>query len=358
MTANLYEAHQQWLTRPADERFPSLEELYNFTASRKAASTQATKQLRSLHLDLSPDDSIILNGESSPVYFSNWAFSQLCGRIGAPASYIRSLSPGLARECLQYGVERSTESCKVLIRRNPRGNGDDGEKYASAFTGPSYGRIWDADVAESLLRGVEGSAWHVPQARSIHGSENSGLYASDHDMFAFFVNDERPVEVGNARLGKGFFCWNSETGSSTFGLTTFLYNYVCGNHIVWGSEQVNQLRIIHRKQAPAHFYMAAIPMMNEFLSNKRIDDYITDKIGTAMLAQIGPTLDKAIQWFDAKPFTKREVSLAWETGQENGEDTTTLWGMVQGLTAVARDYQFADKRVDLERRAGSLLKAV
>jgi len=33
-------------------------------------------------------------------------------------------------------------------------------------------------------------------------SENSGLYASDRDMFIFMVNDDNPVEVGNAKHGR------------------------------------------------------------------------------------------------------------------------------------------------------------
>jgi hypothetical protein len=230
-----------------------------------------------------------------------------------------------------------------------------GETYVSAFTSPSYGRIWDADVVRSLSDAVKGTSWNVPPAKTNNDSENSGLYASDHDMFAFLVNDDDPVEVGNAKLGRGFFCWNSETGASTFGLTTFLYNYVCGNHIVWGAEDVKGLRIVHRRKAPNRFYEAAIPILNSYAKNHATSDSIKYKADRAMSHHIGSDLEETMEYFKAKPFTKTEVAKGWETGLAEGEDVTNLWGMVQGLTAYARDLPHIDKRVNLERRAGVLL---
>ena len=84
--------------------------------------------------------------------------------------------------------------------------------------------------------------------------ENAGLYASDRDVFMFLIDEDHPIEVRNERLSRGLFIWNSEVGKSSFGLTTFLYRYVCGNHIVWGAENVKEIRIRHSLNAPSgHF---------------------------------------------------------------------------------------------------------
>ena len=163
---------------------------------------------------------------------------------------------------MSYGLKKSDQDCKLLLR-----NGDQSGRIAAAFTGPNYGRIWDTDVAERLIGAVEGTGWHVPAARSSQGSESAGLYASDRDMFAFMVNDENPVEIGDAKPGRGFFCWNSETGAASFGLTTFLYNYVCGNHIVWGAEEVRELRIVHKAEAVSRFQKEAMPQLGRFVEN-------------------------------------------------------------------------------------------
>jgi hypothetical protein len=74
-----------------------------------------------------------------------------------------------------------------------------------------------------------------------------------------------------------------------------------------------------------------------------------------MCEKIGNNLEETLEWFKNKPFTKQEVVNAWNTGDREGEDVRTRWGIVQGLTAYARDNPFCDKRVNLERRAGNLL---
>ncbi|MFH1372347.1 MAG: hypothetical protein ABII79_00905 [bacterium] len=355
MPQNLYDAHRQWATRPPDQRFANLDELYSFTLDRKQNSKELLQSLQDLPLTVTPEGAVALNGNAQHALLSNWAFGQLCRNIEAPASYLRTLPPDMAKDCLQHGLKRSDANSKILVREEFPETNDPSYLWASAFTSASYGRIWDADVVRSLKGAVQGTSWRVPPARSSNKSENSGLYASDHDMFAFMVNDENPVEIGNARLGRGFFIWNSETGASTFGLTTFLYNYVCGNHIVWGAENVKEMKIYHRSHAPQHFYHAALPLLNRFAENTGLDDSIRVTADRAMEMRIGNSLEDTLAWFKAKPFTKKEVSGAWVTGTAEGEDVTNLWGMVQGLTAYARDMAHVDKRVNLERRAGALL---
>ena len=75
-----------------------------------------------------------------------------------------------------------------------------------------------------------------------------------------------------------------------------------------------------------------------------------------MKYRIGSDKDSVLNWFKDRPFTKSELIKAWETGIPEGEDVTTLWGMIQGMTAYSRNILHADKRVSLERRAGALLK--
>lgn len=355
MTANLDRAYREWVTRPADERFSSLEDLYEFTDSRRINSFQRVKPLDSLQLDYTPQGGLILNGNSQPAYLSHWAFGQLCSRVSAPAKYLRTLPPEMVRDCLQHGLHSSDQSCKLLVR-NSHANGLAGpDRHASAFTGPSYGRIWDSDVVESLMRSVEGSGWHIP--RSSHSTDNRGLYASDRDMFAFMINEENPIEVGNAKLSRGFFLWNSETGSATFGLTTFLYNHMCDNHLIYGAEQIKDLRIFHRKYAVDNFQKTAIPTLNRFIKNSKFQDNVKDTIAHAMKSKIANTLEDTIKWFKNKPFTKKEITSAWENGLVSGEDVTTRWGLIQGLTSYAQSIPYMDKKVNLERRAGAMLNS-
>ncbi len=349
---NLYEAHSQWATRPPDQRFPDLEALYNFTNTRRKASSEERLPVRELRVTVTEDDGLAINGSIPRSSLTHWSFGQLCSRTSSPAGYLRTLPTILAKECLQHSIQRVSGECKLLSEVM----GSNGCRSLAAVTGPDYGRIWDADVVESLMCAVAGTGWHVPAGRPVFGSDYNGLYASDRDMFAFLVNDEKPIEVGNAKLGRGFFLWNSETGAATFGLTTFLYNYVCSNHIVWDAEEVEEMRIVHRKWAPERFGELALPMLNRFVESRGNTDRIVDTVAQAMKTRIGETLEEVQKWFKPRPFTQREVAQAWAVGNEEGENMTTLWGMLQGLTGSARKYAYANSRVDLEGRAGQLLK--
>lgn len=296
-----------------------------------------------------------MNGNSPPAKLSHWAFGQLCYSVGAPAKYLRTLPAEMARDCLSHGLCKSGQRCKLLLRENVDDSDTQPQRTASAFTGPNYGRIWDADVVQQITEATKNSGWHTPPARSSGGSENGGLYASDRDMFIFMVNDENLVEVGNAKLGRGFFCWNSETGAASFGLTTFLYNYVCGNHIVWGAEEVREIRIIHKGEAIDRFHNLALPRLNQFVESRAYNDTVKDTVSRAMSESIAKNLEGTLDWFKDKPFTKGEIAKAWDTGIAEENDVTTVWGMVQGLTAYARSLPYTNRRVNLERRAGSLL---
>jgi hypothetical protein len=268
--------------------------------------------------------------------------------------YLKTIPAQLAAQCLEYEIHQNYEECKILIRKGQTDNAGNAINLTGAFASPKYGRIRDHEVMENLMEAIEGNSWHPPRSQD-DVNESNGLYASDPDMFVFLINNENPVEVENAKLGRGFFCWNSETGSATFGLTIFMYNYICANHIVWGAEQVQELRIFHRNRALNRFYSDAIPLLNKFAENRRLDDAIKDNVFKAMNFRLGTTQKQVFEWLENKPFASEEIAKAWEYGNVEGEDTTTLWGMIQGLTAYARNLPHIDKRVSLERRAGELL---
>ena len=353
MSTILIDAHKEWVKRPLDERFKSLDEILEFTGRRKRNALEEIYALRDLRLHATHGGGMFLNGHVPHSALTNWSFSQLCQQVRAPAGYLRTLSADMAVQCLEYGMAKAGGEAKLLIRKDDSPESDESSfsNAVSAFTSTTYGRIWDYDVISELLEAVRDTNWHPPDSKA--GS--AGLYASDRDMFVFLINDEHPVEVGNARLGKGFFLWNSETGSATFGLTIFLYNFICGNHIVWGAEEVQELKIVHRNRALSRFYRDAIPVLNTFVENRNLDDRIRDSVTQAMNDRLGATLEEVMYSNKQLPFTKNELTSAWNVGLAEGEDVTTRWGLTQGLTAFARTLPFADKRVNLERRAGALL---
>ena len=65
-------------------------------------------------------------------------------------------------------------------------------------------------------------------------------------MFAFMIHPDRHLRDGSKYgLMKGFMLWNSEVGKSQWGIQTFYFRGVCGNHIVLGAQDVKVLKGRH-----------------------------------------------------------------------------------------------------------------
>ncbi len=356
MSRNLHEAYRQWSLRPPDQRFSSLGSLYRFLNLRKKTSTERALNLNQMHLSATDTGSLVVNGNGRMAHLSNWSFWQLCSSVDAPAKYLRKLPAPLVQECLGFGLKKTNRSCKLLVRKAFNDKAPDDTLCAAAITGPTYGRIWDADVLEEVGKAIKGTPWHIPSLEDGNGDKKpNGLYASDRDMFIFLINDESPVRIGDAELKQGFFCWNSETGASSFGLMTFLYNTMCDNHIVWDAEDITEFRFQHRQNAEEYFWNEAMPMLKSFIDRSAVPSVIQSVVDNAMRIKIADGFEDLLEWAKDRPFSQNELQKAWSISEANGEKANTIWGLVQGLTNYAQSFNYMNKRVFLERRAGALL---
>ena len=361
----LTEASQQWATRPADERFTSLTDLHDFCARQRERSRQigaSTRQIEAAPADGDQKSLQVVGPNGGAVDVTHWAFGQLAQRAGAPAGYLRSLPSALAADNLNYGLKftRKVEDLGLLLTA-----GDVGRPQLRAATGPAYGRIWNADITRALVDrfgdGVSGD-FRVP---GIYGREleevtktNTTLYAGDRDCFIFLADERNRIEVPNRRngepgqLARGFFIWNSEVGSKTFGVATFLFDYVCQNRIVWGAQEHKEIRIRHSSGAPDRFIEEVAPALQAYANSSTagIDKAIEDARKTRIGGQ------ESVDEFLNRRFTRTQaagIQLAHES--EEGRPIETLWDVTVGTTAYARGLEHQDARVDLERTAGRIL---
>lgn len=357
------EASVQWRNRPADQRFETLEALRASVHSRRLRSRSTDIDCERLAVETNSAGRLIVNSEIQPSEPTHWAFGQLATQVKAPAAYLRSLPNDLVVDCLRHGFKNTDrESVKFMTIAS-----EDGDvNTLQAVTSATYGRIWDADVVDSVARVVErtGGKFTNPKAYSIDAGTGrigaprpSGLYASDHDCFVFMIDGGSRLDTGpRAKLNRGFIAWNSETGAKTFGLMTFLFNEVCGNHIIWGASEVNKLLIRHTSGGPYRFDAQAAPMLARYAdeSTKPLEDVVRRAQERLLPAIVDVDTLSALCGPVAK-FSRAEIKSAIDFAKAEEGDCRTLWQLVQGFTAYARGFDFIDSRVDLETRAGKLL---
>jgi hypothetical protein len=346
----LSQASKQWFKRPHDERYSNLAEMYD-QALRHRHSTRIEKSVPLASLQISPEgkEELTFSGQAEvPAHFTHWSFSQLCARVGAPASYLRSHPAEFAASCLNYDLKQSEDTASLLF------NADEKEGLTlRAATSEKYSRIWNHEIIERLLDLPE--HWN-PAPEAFDGSR--GLYASAHDMFAFMVdNDRRIFESDPAGgLARGFFVENSEVGSSAFRLTTFLYRFVCGNHIVWGAENVDELSIRH--VGTAHEIFAPKMMVELKRYSEASPNDLETKISQAQKYELGKTKEEVLDFiFGKRILSRKQAGEAYEETEKHPEDGNprTAWGLAQGITRISQAIPFADKRNELDRAASKVL---
>jgi hypothetical protein len=386
---NLHRASTQWSSRPADERFWDLPELIAATkaidASRKATVAPVAK------LRATWDEGTGLRLEApglAPTPMTHWAFSLMAARLGAPARYLRSLPGEIVANLVNHGLSDGAWESKHDVRLSVRGNKD---AHVEAFTSSRYGYIPNYKIGEGL-QALTTLGWRVPPARpsgnsgertrkatkddilgnnKLGGGLNvklgdliapAGIYASDKDLFCFLVHEKSAIDAGGFHLNRGIFVENSEVGAGSFRITTFLYDAVCGNHIVWGATNVNEISVRHIGKAEPRAALAMESDLNEYLN--------ADVKKSAKLIQVAQKtfLGKSRAEVVEKVYAHRRTHMSQDNAgrafdlaeklDADRVDPTSVWGMVTGVTRLSQEMENADERTRLDGACEALMAMV
>ncbi|QSR21057.1 DUF932 domain-containing protein [Hyphomonas sp. KY3] len=363
----------EWFSRPDDERYLSLSELYASVKSRAERSRTRTVESAAIRVEAHRDDpenlALVLPEADAPVHATHWSFGQLASLVSAPAAYLRQLPAPLAGINLQYGLtSHRAEQIKTLET-------EDGRTELRAVTGPDYGRIYDHELVAAVQKiagnGTGDTRWKVPGTLDWSSGvynpmvditkDTTTLYASDRDVFLFLVDDMNPIEAGKLPDGspdlyfRGFYCWNSEVGAKTLGIASFYLRAVCQNRNLWGVEDFQEISIRHSKYAANRFAHEAAPALTRFADSSPRP--FVEGIRAARERIVARSDDDRTDFLRKRGFSKAETARIVETVlAEEGRPPESVFDFVQGITAVARSKPQQDARLDMEGKAKKLLE--
>jgi hypothetical protein len=357
----------QWFSRPDDQKFLTLDDM--LTAKKIDAGAMTSRIVDTHKFEIVDDNH--RDHQNTP---TNWSFGQLSQLSGAPAGYLRDLPAPIAADCLQWGLRynRGRELVKVYGSQNEGGE-------LRAATGPDYGRIFDWEVLAPIKALVDesGGRWKVPgmmtgsrDGLAVYDPEvpvtldTTTLFASDRDVFVFLVDDRHPIEVGKLSNGepdlmfRGFYCWNSETGSKTAGIAAMYLRGVCMNRNLWGVEHFSEIKIRHTKFAPDRFAAEARPALESF-AHGATGTFI-EGVQAAKAAKIADDDSSRLEFLTKRAGLSGRMAKAAAARhmKEESRPVETVWDAAQAITAIARDVPHQDARIDIERKAGALLDQV
>lgn len=351
----LFKANKQWSTRPADERFPDLESLLSATRAYAETAREADVKWSELRVEAINGDVRLMGRTSQPGTLTHWSFGQLAARVAAPADYLRKLPATLAAQNLNHGLaDRAVNkdgSAQLLVHEN-------GSLLVRAVTSDKYMRIWNHEVAERLCE-LEPMGWEpaVPDIRTKDVIETA-LYASDHDLFAFLRNPDLTIEEkGGGAVYRGIIYENSEVGSGALKATRFLYREMCGNHIIWGASDVIDLSLRHVGSIREKMQRWEVALTEYANSSASDDEAMIARSQRAVIADTKEGVLDRLFGIKSLGLSRKQLDTSYEAvNADQDGDPRTVWGFAQGITRYSQTIPYADKRHDIDRAAGRVLK--
>lgn len=352
MSTTLTNANRQWESRPADERFGSLADMHAAALRFRTSATVKEIMANALRVDADGDNLVLSAPGWQGDALNNYSFNQLCGRAKAPGSYLNTLPTALAADCLNSGLKRASDEKGLQILT--------GDNTVRAVTSDKYSRIWNADITKRLLDLEARGPWQ-PAPAAFDGSR--GLYLGERDMFAFLVDNERRIfETGpGGGLSRGFFVSNSEVGDASFSIMTFFYEYVCGNHRVWGAQNIAEAKIIHigKDQSSKAFDTLGVEVKKYAEASSKNDELMVERCRRYVIGADKDSVLDAIFKLKVPAITKTVAGQAYALAEQRIDwygAPNTAWGYAGGLTEIARDLPNASDRHALDSAASRIME--
>jgi len=360
-TVCAYTAHREWASRPPDERYASVQALYDSARDRRVRTEEQTIDTVDLRTEAVASEALALrDGSGRHGALTHWSFEQLAGIAAAPPKYLRTLPAAIASDAINYGLRRQRREQQQLLvdRADPW--------TIHAITSPRYARVHHDELAGRVLDLMaQHPAWSLPLGYKdgVFGAERvpSGAYLGDRDMFLFLVDGNRdlddPTDTSHAGLFRGFILRNSDVGAAALTLDVFLFRAVCGNHIIWGFQHVVGFRRRHVGATIQDAWTSSLETVRTALDADASHDRLVLLRATSQ--ELGATreavIESALQRCD---LTQKQADEAYSLAERNETNPRSVWGYVQGLTRLSQRTPWQDGRFALDRAASRLLTTV
>lgn len=278
------------------------------------------------------------DGDTREADITEYAFSQLCTRLGVPASYVRKcFDNGKIELAVNNFREWSTSYNKTLLIREIDG-------VVRAVLSDVY-KTFDSHKIISTLRNTVDTKRY----------KANGVFLSEDRFHIRFV-DREPLNVNDTSpMFDGFTVSSSDVGRGSLNMTYYLYRQVCKNGMTVSDKQGTLFRQAH---AGSEMTAAKINMFNKaFLDMDILNKYSVENIRKNQNTFLR---DYELKMYIEK--ARRDLKLS-EKGQEklvyliDNTYDRTRWGFLNSVTELAQDYSL-DTRILFETFAGNTMMNV
>lgn len=337
--AHLTKAAKQLFERSPDERFESLDTLYQHCLEQKEHSQDRWHPPRVFDPHVEGSSVALGLGDDGAFSLNHWSFSQLCRLCGVNKDTITRLSPETATRALRETLPQGNKPLQILTA----------DHSVRSIHGTAYSRLWNVDLL-TMLR--EHATDFEPPPKGAGGG--TGLYCGEQDLFVFMIDPAGWIEIADQAFAPGMFLWNSEVGRRSIGVQTFWFQAVCQNHIVWDARDI--VRLARKHTGNVGEALDAIARIISDLVAKRDArrDAFAKVIAKAMKEKVGEDREDATEFLTKRGIPRSLVKKAVERIATQGVPFT-LWSLVDALTQLTSEIRFAGDRTEADQKVSKLL---
>jgi len=385
---NLDIASKEWASRPADQRFPTLDSLIAYLDQRTQHTREAVRSLEVIKAVGLPNGDVKLEGTRGQANLTHHSFNQLATMASLTGDVLRSaigtfVRPEEAANWVAKGINLGlegrihdirTEGSRKSMEANVLFQLPNGSPLtARSFTTDKYSRIWDLDIARKLMLPLWDQGFTNPPAMD----GPAGLYASDRDLFVFAapkgvarinmpgVNRSLDGSLGGFEIGGQTFypfiiAQNSEVGGQAASFFGGLLQAVCGNHILWGVRDAVRFSVRHVGCAWNRLEHGFLDFVGRWVSAGTMAE--RQALQAALEYYVAKDSKGVVEFLNDKGWSRKVAQAAVELIEGGDRSTgihdsnpTRLFNVVAALTAQAREIKHQDSRILVEQKAGKLL---
>lgn len=311
-------------------------------------------------------------GDTYATRMNDWSFNQMTKftEVRGVYSALNALSPQTSASALNELLVRNGAQDRdrvALVHLSPKPTDEDTmphDPVSRAFYSTSYNRVGDLEVFKHFHHlseqfGYEPAGRFAGKRGGLAPvkPEASGLYRGDRSSFGFVANELGRIDIDNSSLYHAVMWGNSEVGKETLWFQDVLYNYICGNHMIYSPKRMRMTK--HRHTGAVRSVLMEATRMFESVDGEREDRRLKtqemfSKASTTIFAQTRKLVEKKL----ASSLTKRDAMLSanyLEHPFAYPKNPISVWGVAQAITLASQEKVYVDERRAMDKVAGNML---
>jgi hypothetical protein len=339
--ANLTHASRQLFGRSPDERFASMQALAEHCRTQRAASVDRWQPPQHLCAVAKDDRLVLTAGTDGAFELNDWSFNQLCNLARVSKDTVNRLTPETAARVFGETMPTGQKPMQLLTTGSA----------LRSIHGVAYTRLWNLDLV-NVIR--EYATDFEPPQPGMNGA--TGLYCGEQDMFCFLIDPTGWAEIDGQAFAPGFFAWNSEVGKRSIGISTFWFQAVCQNHIVWDAVEV--VEVSRKHTAGVHSALDDVRRTLDSLVQRRDErrNGFVRLMQKAMHEKLGTDADEVAKLLGKQGISRQLAKQALDLAHQHG--AFTIFAVVDALTRLSQQNMNAGERLEVDQQAARLFDLV